>query len=39
MYAPVVVPGYRLVLTVKTEVFEYHTDSQASIVYCGSKEK
>jgi hypothetical protein len=35
MYAQVITPGYRLVLTDGTRRLEYHADRRGRIVYCG----
>jgi len=35
MYAQVITPGYRVVLEVKGETYEYHTDEGRSVVACG----
>lgn len=38
VYAQVITPGYRLVLEVKGERYEYHTDRGAHVVLCQSEE-
>jgi hypothetical protein len=39
VYAQVVTPGYRLVLSDEIADFEYHADSHQKIVYCRSDKK
>ena len=38
MYAQVVTPGYRIVLEVEGESYEYHSDTRGRVVYCESQE-
>lgn len=39
VYAQIVTPGYRLLLSVETADFEYRTDSHLRIIYCSSDKK
>ncbi len=34
MYAQVITPGYRIVLTAMGKSYEYHTDTRQKVVYC-----
>jgi len=39
LYAQVVSPGYRLVLSDGTRNFEYHTDRRLRVIYCHRDKK
>lgn len=37
MYAQVITPGYRILLSCKKEKYKYHSDKENRVVYCGSR--
>ena len=36
MYAQVITPGYMILLSYKKEIYEYHSDKENRVVYCGN---
>ena len=36
MYAQVITPGYRILLSYEKEKYKYHSDKENRVVYCGS---
>jgi hypothetical protein len=37
MYAQVITPGYRILLSYEGQTYEYHSDGGTRIVYCGQR--
>ena len=39
MYAQVITPGYKILLSYAGETYEYHSDKVDRVVYCGSRNR
>lgn len=39
MYAQVITPGYKILLSYAGETYEYHSDKVDHVVYCGSRNR
>ena len=37
MYAQVITPGYKIFLSYEEKIYEYHSDKEDRVVYCGGE--